>query len=135
MKYWKTGDIYWQSSKKSYAIIFQYISFLGKITSNLIFSPLTIVKFKVQLQLGFSLVLLRGKHRKFHPYIVIDDHSYIGGPLWYHINTCLKRGLIHQDRDNSVIRPLLYLQATTAGYIISIQIDKYKNLSKKYQID
>ena len=27
-----------------------------------------------------------------------------------------KRGLIHQDRESSIIRPLLYLQATTAGY-------------------
>ena len=40
--------------------------------------------------------------------------TYIEGPLWYHINTCLKRGLIHRDRESPVIRPLLYLQATTS---------------------
>ena len=29
---------------------------------------------------------------------------------------CPKRGLIHRDRESYVIRPLLYLQATKAGY-------------------
>ena len=31
-----------------------------------------------------------------------------------------KRGLIHQDIETSVIRPLLYLQATTAGSLLQL---------------
>ena len=42
--------MYRQSSKISYLIISRYISFLDKITKHLLCSPLTGVKFKVQLQ-------------------------------------------------------------------------------------
>ena len=37
----------------------------------------------------------------------------------------LKRGLLNQDRDSSVFRPLLFLQATTAGY----ELAKFKKIA------
>ena len=40
----------------------------------------------------------------------------IAGPLVPYNHACHKRGLIHRDRESSIIRPLLYLQATTAGF-------------------
>ena len=45
----------------------------------------------------------------------IQDVHNIEGPLVPYNHACPKRGLIHRDRESSVIRPLLYLQATTAG--------------------
>ena len=39
----------------------------------------------------------------------------MAGPLVPYNHVRPKRGLIHRDRKSSVIRPLLYLQATTAG--------------------
>ena len=44
--------MYRQSSVISYSIISRYVSFLDKITKHLLCSPLTAVKFKVQLQRG-----------------------------------------------------------------------------------
>ena len=52
--------------------------------------------------------------------IVKTLHSYsrvLASPKYLSNNHVRhKRGLIHRDRESSVIRPLLYLQATTAGY-------------------
>ena len=42
----------------------------------------------------------------------------IAGPLVPYNYVRPKQGLIHRDRESSVIRPLLYLQATTAGLFI-----------------
>ena len=50
----------------------------------------------------------------------IQDVHNIAGPLVPYNDACPKRGLIHRDRDSSVIRPLLYLQATMAGYRLKI---------------
>ena len=49
-------NIYTEFKKKSNLLIFPYISFLGKITSHLPFSPLTRVKFKVLPILRYSLL-------------------------------------------------------------------------------
>ena len=46
----------------------------------------------------------------------IQDVHNIAGPLVPYTHAGPKRGLIHWDRESSVIRPLLNLQATMAGY-------------------
>ena len=54
----------------------------------------------------------------------LQDVHNIAGPL------VPKRGLIHRDRESYVIRPLLYLQATTAGFqatMLTTQKNKSEN--------
>ena len=46
----------------------------------------------------------------------IQDVPNIAGPLVPCNHALPKWGLIHRDRESSVFRPLLYLQATTAGF-------------------
>ena len=43
-------------------------------------------------------------------------------------HACPKRGLLHQDRESSVIRPLLYLQATMAGYSLICLFCSFQDL-------
>ena len=45
----------------------------------------------------------------------IQDIHNMAGSLVPYNHAHPKRGLIHRDRESSVIRTLLYLQATTAG--------------------
>ena len=52
-----------------------------------------------------------------HP--VIQDVHDIAGQLVPYNHACPKRGLIHRYRESSVIRPLLYLQASKAGSSIT----------------
>ena len=58
-------------------------------------------------------------HFYTHFYFINITHIHyvhnIAGSLVPYNHACPKRGLIHRDKKNSVIRPLLYLQATMAG--------------------
>ena len=47
----------------------------------------------------------------------------IASPLVPFNYACTKWGLIHRDGESSVIRPLLYLQATTAGQLWFHKLD------------
>ena len=60
----------------------------------------------------------------------IQDIHNIAGPLVPYNHVRPKRGLIHQDRENSVIRQLLYLQAPShQGWIRGIPLNYYKQIT------
>ena len=67
--------------------------------------------------LSFFLFLTVQWHAccSFSTYTCIKDVHNMAGPLVPYNHASPKRVLIHRDRESSVIRPLLYLQATTAG--------------------
>ena len=67
--------------------------------------------------LDTSLRVLNTWYR-LHDITHIQDVHNIVGPLVPYNHACPKRGLIHRDRESSVIRPLLYLQATMAGQVL-----------------
>ena len=61
----------------------------------------------------------------------IQDVHNIAGPLVPYNHAFPKRGLIPRDRESYVIRPLLYLLATTAGYKTVSYLQKIEREVKK----